>query len=111
MLGRWYHTVMAYDSATGEVQFYIDGELDSEPKYLRSNPVRLGLGGGLTFGTWVASGWGSLNDGRFLAGALDDIRIYDYVITPEKARELYAMGEEELRDGVQETRDGQKAQE
>ena len=87
--GRWYHTVTTYDSDTGNVQFYIDGQLDSEKTYTTALVAELGYPNGVYIGnTHAASG-----PPRYWDGAFDDVRIYNYVLATDQIESLYAAGD------------------
>ncbi len=86
---RWYHTVATYDSATGKVQFYIDGQLDCEKTYTTAHVADLGYPKGVYIGKATAAE----GDSRYWDGAFDDVRIYNYVLKPDQIESLYAAGD------------------
>lgn len=79
-LQQWYHLVMTYDDKT--LTFYIDGVLEGksaknfESKFLYGDSVIVGM----TYG---------LKNKRYLQGTVDDIRIYNRVISPKEVLDLY----------------------
>lgn len=73
----WTHLVVTYDAA-GLAQFYIDGVLDDSGTDLQS----------LTWGTNLVGRDG----GAFLDGKLDEIGIWNRVITPTEVTTLYNGG-------------------
>ena len=79
-LQQWYHLVMTYDSKT--LTFYINGVLEGksaknfESRFLEGDSVIVGM----TYG---------LKNKRYLQGTVDDIRIYNRVISPKEVFDLY----------------------
>jgi len=72
--GSWHHVAATRDSVSGEIKLYIDGTLENSlvtsvtgvraPTNLRIGSIRTGAAG------------------SFLAGSIDDARIYNYVMNP-----------------------------
>lgn len=79
-LGKWYHVVMTYDNDT--MSLYVNGKLDMKMKkgfvnrYLETDSVMLG------------NSANKKND-RFFNGMIDDIAIYNRVLTEDEVKELY----------------------
>ncbi|UCF16567.1 MAG: LamG domain-containing protein, partial [Phycisphaerales bacterium] len=73
--GEIYHVVATFDIATGHTQIYINGVLDSEGT---SSPTAsaIFLRSPFTIGSW--------NTGRYWDGVLDDLRIYNHIVTDEE---------------------------
>jgi len=81
LAGRWYHLVATHTRATGETRWYVDGEPAGVAT--AGYPTLFATDGPLMIGP----------TGTGLAFALDDLRIYDRVLTAEQARAL-ARGEQ-----------------
>ncbi|SCY81140.1 Ig-like domain-containing protein, partial [Desulfoluna spongiiphila] len=80
--GEWHHVVMTRDHETGETKMYVDGIL--EDTRVTEPGIRDGMdlsGFGATFGS----------DGThtYLEGQLDDIRVYDRVLTDEEISQIH----------------------
>jgi len=77
----WYHFVAVFDSS-GSIRLYKDGELKDENNSWD--------------GTWADSNdnWliGNRNDGRPHGGAIDDVRIYDRVLSEPEIKALFNEG-------------------
>jgi hypothetical protein len=70
--GKWHHVVATRDAASGQMQLFVDGILQASalgPTGAKASPPNLRLG---SIQTGVANG--------FLAGTLDDVRVYDRVL-------------------------------
>jgi len=78
-LNQWHHIAVSYDSATGKIRFYIDGALDAGRQYDVPRPVTVGP-------AWIG-GWNG--EARWFLGSLDDIRIYDRVLSASEIQTLY----------------------
>ena len=78
-LNQWHHIAVTYDSATGKIQFYVDGKLDAVRQYDVPRPVTVGP-------AWIG-GWN--RESRWFLGSLDDIRIYNRVLSPSEIQTLY----------------------
>ena len=83
--GEWRHVVMTRSVATGRCEVYVDGELehafDSPDVNVKTTPF---------------STLGRIHDtagthGQF-SGRLDELAIFDYVVTPEEARAIFDAG-------------------
>ena len=81
--GTWYHIVTTREkvsSSTSDISVYVNGELEDN-QILSS-----------TFSTFadfrIAYGWGSTS-ARFFDGAIDEVRIYNYSLSPEQIKALY----------------------
>jgi hypothetical protein len=78
-VGEWYHVAVAFDGATAKV--YMNGEVGAEGTFsFGTDP-----GAAMVFGASVAEGGNPFN------GALDEIRIYNRVLSPFEIR--YLAGE------------------
>ena len=82
LVGNWNHIVCVYDSVTRTGRLYVDGQLQSETATFDYLPQTSGT-------TYVASGDG--NGGILLGsdfnGVLDELAIFDYVLTDEQIRD------------------------
>jgi len=78
-LDQWHHIAVTYDASTGKIQFYIDGRLDAVRQYDVPRPVIVGP-------AWIG-GWN--RESRWFLGSLDDIRIYNRLLSPSEIQTLY----------------------
>ncbi|UCF17955.1 MAG: LamG domain-containing protein, partial [Phycisphaerales bacterium] len=89
---EWHHVAMTYDSATEDVQIYYDGELMVAGKAeVPSTPTETTLVMGHRAG---ASG------GEHYGGLLDDLRIYDHVLSAAEVKALASPPRMKARDPV-----------
>ncbi len=90
--GEWHHIALTRDAATGEVMVYVDGVLEDTyvgAKGTKALPdARIGM-------TYDYNG----NDHRYLEAALDDLRVYDRVLTAEQIAELASPQPTEVEEG------------
>lgn len=71
--GQWHHIAATRDAATGQMKLFRDGVLEASavgPTGTRNAPSNLKIGALQT-----------LVPGSFLAGAIDDVQIFDYVVS------------------------------
>lgn len=78
-LNQWHHIAVTYDSTTGKIQFYVDGKLDATKQYDIPRPITVGP-------AWIG-GWN--RESRWFLGSLDDIRIYNRVLSSLEIQTLY----------------------
>ncbi|HUV62305.1 MAG TPA: LamG domain-containing protein, partial [Sedimentisphaerales bacterium] len=85
--GQIYHVIATFDITTGRTQIYINGVLDSEGT---SSPTasEIFLRSPFTIGSW--------NTSRYWDGVLDDLRIYDRIVTEEEIPTIMAGIPKEL---------------
>ena len=84
-VNTWYHAVMVRSGSSGNwaVKFYLNGNQDNSgttainPNATNENTA-IGRGGG----------WAS----QFFSGTLDDVRIYNRVLSASEVKQLYNMG-------------------
>lgn len=78
--GRWHHLVAIYNSSADTYSVYVDGKL------VTSGSMTLIDEGAavLSFGTRTGST-------QYFAGALDDLRVYDYELTATEVADLYGL--------------------
>ncbi|GIX05944.1 MAG: hypothetical protein KatS3mg115_0347 [Candidatus Poribacteria bacterium] len=75
--GVWYHIVYTTDTGANELKLYVNGELAAEgtsgatPENMNERRV------------------GSEHDGRYLIGKVDEVRLYNRVLTPEEVAQNY----------------------
>lgn len=84
----WYHIVGAYDASTEELIIYIDGIaedslINSAGWYSGSNPTQIGR---------MMGGSNNTTGLNFFNGKIDDIRIYNQLISPIDVEELFNEG-------------------
>ena len=77
----WHHVVCNYDVNLTLVQIFVDGR----QRLSRSPDLALPAPGPMVFGTRAGTG-------EFFPGALDEIRIYDKVLTEKEVRLLWLAG-------------------
>lgn len=91
-LGRWHHIAVTYDSETGEVIQYFDGQEVSReisPLHKPGRPI--------TFGPCEIGNWGLPTERhpfpiRNLNGAIDEFAIFDTVLSAAELRDIYQHG-------------------
>jgi tetratricopeptide (TPR) repeat protein len=82
--GKWHHIVGVYDGS--RMCLYVDSSLDTAVK--ASGSIRVN-------NEPVCIGRNSESSDRMWKGLVDDVRVYDYALTPAEIQDLYA-GEEPL---------------
>ncbi|MCK4790140.1 MAG: hypothetical protein KAV87_40755, partial [Desulfobacteraceae bacterium] len=80
--GRWHHVAGVYDGRTATL--YIDGQRDVSAAVVGSIAAN-------SYNVWIGSD--SHRNERAWKGRIDDVRIYSYVLSEDKIRELYAGNE------------------
>jgi hypothetical protein len=86
--GRWMHLVAVYDDKKQQVFQYRDGELLGTAKLRKVVPVQIGRA---EIGNWTGTGKGS-RQVRHLNGRIDELVIFDQVLTQDEIRRLYRSG-------------------
>jgi hypothetical protein len=81
---KWYFLTGTYDAASGTMSVYINGQFDSLGTY--SSGFDLPVNSKVTIGV---RGW---EDGEYFNGLIDDVRIYDRVLSANEIKELANMG-------------------
>lgn len=76
-IGKWYHYTATYDGKT--VKIYINGTL---VKTIQFDETMSHSSGPL----WL----GAFTDGSFFKGVMDELRIYNYALTPAEVKKLYS---------------------
>ncbi len=79
---EWHHLVGVYDATAKQLRLFVDGALVSQVAYTATpidatGPVMVGAG---SYGG---------KPGSFFKGQIDDVRLYDRVIAPEEAGDLF----------------------
>ena len=78
--GQWHHVAATRNSTSGAMKLYVDGALQisgTGPTGTRSAPTALRIGG-------------ILSGGGFFAGAVDDARFYNYILSASQVAALFA---------------------
>lgn len=79
LVGQWHHVALTYDhNGTGEKRFYIDGRLATTPSPRPNEPFPGGNAIGTTIGGYINQFGNATN---FFKGQIDDLRIYNAVLT------------------------------
>ncbi len=86
---RWYHVVVTYDGAGSEVRLYVDGQQEvinpgggTIPAMLNNDPGDLLIG---SFDSAITA----YRDNWPFGGKIDEVRIYDRVLTQEEITRLF----------------------
>ena len=80
----WYHVIYTTDTGANELKLYVDGELVAE-----------GVAGG-ALENMDERRIGSEHDGRFLIGMVDEVRIYDRVLSAEEVEQNFNVKSNKL---------------
>jgi hypothetical protein len=81
---QWYCLTATYDSADKTMRLYIDGQFDDQA--VHANGYKSANAAKLTIGV---RGW---EDAEYFNGLIDDVRIYDRVLTADEVKALADMG-------------------
>jgi hypothetical protein len=88
--GKWHHAVVTYDGSNIQA-LYLDGWLVG-----RATGVRTGVNPSADFwriGTGYTETWPGTNDQWFyLAGKIDDVRVYNRALSAQEVKQLYNAG-------------------
>ncbi len=85
---EWHHAIVTVDSESGEAHLYLDGELVdsitgfSSPKFPNVAP---------------SIGVDPSGSNRYFLGAIDDLRIYERVLTPSERTQLSGASPQQVR--------------
>ena len=85
--GHWYHIAAAYDTNTDAYAVYIDGVLHNSGTY--PTPMSVPAADLLTIGSRTGTS-------ENFDGILDDVRIYDTMLSADEIADLYAEGDKTL---------------
>jgi hypothetical protein len=80
--GKWHHLVVTYQG--GEKKFYLDGKPVHSQRTRLLKHHRMGVGLGV--------GGGGYGQPRFFKGAIDDVMIFNRVLSPDEAQALCKTG-------------------
>jgi len=83
-IDKWYHIIYTTDTKKQELKLYVDGELVAEG------------GAGGTPENMDERRIGSEHDGRFLEGMIDDVRIYDRVLSEKEVEQNFKVESNEM---------------
>lgn len=76
---KWYHIIYTTDTVGNALKLYVNGKLAAE-----------GPGGAGTKELWDERRVGSEHDGRFLNGMIDEVRVYNRVLSVAEVTQNYA---------------------
>jgi hypothetical protein len=76
-VGIWYHIIYTCDTQADELKLYVNGELVAE------------AAAGSTPQNMDERRIGSEHDGRFLTGMIDEVRIYDRILSAEEVKQNF----------------------
>ncbi len=77
---KWYHVIYTTDTVGNALKLYINGKLAAE-----------GPGGAGVAELWDERRVGSEHDGRFLNGMIDEVRVYNRVLSAAEVAQNYAV--------------------
>jgi PKD repeat protein/predicted esterase len=77
--GVWRHVAAVWDRAAGEVRLYVDGVLEGNRTGVTGNALELNQN---LWRIGIAFAGGTSNGTSPMKGAVDDVRLYDYALTP-----------------------------
>jgi len=80
--GEWTHLVGSYNGVEGHLSLFVNGELAGRTDYSAPWNARRGLR--------IGAGSYSGQPDNFLPGTVDELQIFDKLITPDEVRRLYA---------------------
>ena len=83
-IDTWYHIIYTCDTQANELKLYVNGELVAEG------------GSGGTPENMDERRIGSEHDGRFLNGMVDDVRIYDRVLSEKEVEQNFKVKSNEM---------------
>ena len=83
-LNTWYHVVGVFDDAANTLDLYVNG--------LKTSPVSLNGSIANTSLNLHLGNYDSSPDAGYLAGSLDDARVYNRALSPAEIMQLYRMG-------------------
>jgi len=94
-LGRWHHLAVTYDSTSGEVAQYFDGQEVSRETSKLHQPGREIVFGPCEIGNWGLPTQGHQFPIRNLNGAIDEFAIYSAVLSSTEIQSIYQHGKPE----------------
>jgi hypothetical protein len=91
LLGQWIHVATTYDSATGQVLHYLNGQEVSRHTIAANVPLRLESA---EIGNWKAfSGSGEALPSRNFSGRIDELMFFSHVLSSAQIQQLFAAGD------------------
>lgn len=94
--GKWHHMVLLYNDVTKDFEIYVDGRTGRNPNYFGAGDAFEGDDNIVykrafpwTIGALTGYTLTSLPTSHGFDGAVDDIRLYNYALTPEEVVALY----------------------
>lgn len=85
----WVHYAFVKSASAGQIRIYQNGRLVAQaPAFSTYSPTVDGVNGFFSLGAWRWSG----GAGGFLDGWMDDVRVYDYALSPEEVLWLAQQG-------------------
>jgi hypothetical protein len=85
--GEWHNLVFIYDNISSDLHLYLDGALENGTTGIVSNVISPSMTPSPNF--LIGSANGITSENRNFYGYMDDIRIYDGVMTDDNITELY----------------------
>lgn len=82
----WYHLVCTYNSATGLMQMYVDGTLQTDTDNLS------GTRGTATGDFLIGAGYYNGSRGSYFDGIIDEVTVWDRIINQTEVTTLYNSG-------------------
>ena len=95
VVGQWYHVVGVFDGSSNTARLYLNGveKASATTSYSTLASSLLGLGIGGTFGT-------PQGPERQFEGAIDDVRIYNRVLSSLEVSQLFQLDRPVITDGL-----------
>jgi len=84
----WHHVAAVWDGSTKTAKLYVDG---TEPSYQTTNPGVGAYNSDASRDKEIGR-IPHVGGGQYFNGTIDDVRIYDGVLTPEEIWQLYQSG-------------------
>jgi hypothetical protein len=91
-LERWYHLATTWDAATDEMQFFVDGEKTATFTTSDSGWDLAGAPGSPPWSNDMLIGGQDTSDTYNFQGMIDDVYLYDRVLTDNEIAALYSDG-------------------
>ncbi|MEJ2008464.1 MAG: putative Ig domain-containing protein [Acidobacteriota bacterium] len=83
--GNWHHVVAVRDAAAGQIRIYVDGSLE--------NSVPATFTSGFDFSTPLNIGWVNKGTGHHFIGTIDEVALYNVVLSDSDIHQHYTDGE------------------
>lgn len=93
-LGSWIHLVTVYDGKRNSVKHYVDGKNVSDSKITAKDKITISRA---ELGNWPKPGKYRMTTG--LRGKVDELAIFQTILTEEEIRETYEVGKPESLHG------------